>query len=87
MSDLEELNGGLIALTAGVEGQIGRLLLENRKAEAEEVVVKLREIFADRLYMEISRIGLETEQKRKTTLSILHINTIFRWLPPMRLFL
>lgn len=63
MSDLEELNGGLIALTAGVEGQIGRLLLENRKAEAEEVVVKLREIFADCLYMEISRIGLETEQK------------------------
>lgn len=63
MSDLEELNGGLIALTAGVEGQIGRLLLENRKTEAEEVVVKLREIFADRLYMEISRIGLETEQK------------------------
>lgn len=63
MSDLEELNGGLIALTAGVEGQIGRLLLENRKAEAEEVVVKLREIFAGRLYMEISRIGLETEQK------------------------
>lgn len=63
MSDLEELNGGLIALTAGVEGQIGRLLLENRKVEAEEVVVKLREIFADRLYMEISRIGLETEQK------------------------
>lgn len=63
MSDLEELNGGLIALTAGVEGQIGRLLLENRKAEAEEVVVKLREIFADRLYMEISRIGLETERK------------------------
>lgn len=63
MSDLKELNGGLIALTAGVEGQIGRLLLENRKAEAEEVVVKLREIFADRLYMEISRIGLETEQK------------------------
>ena len=63
MSDLEELNGGLIALTAGVEGQVGRLLLENRKAEAEEVVVKLREIFADRLYMEISRIGLETEQK------------------------
>ena len=63
MSDLEELNGGLIALTAGVEGQIGRFLLENRKAEAEEVVVKLREIFADRLYMEISRIGLETEQK------------------------
>ena len=63
MSDSEELNGGLIALTAGVEGQVGRLLLENRKAEAEEVVVKLREIFADRLYMEISRIGLETEQK------------------------
>ncbi len=67
MSDLEELNGGLIALTAGVEGQPGRLLLENRTAEAEQAVVKLREIFGDRLYMEISRIGLEEERKTEET--------------------
>ena len=30
-TDLEEFNEGLIALTAGVDGPIGRLLLENRK--------------------------------------------------------
>lgn len=63
MSDLEELNDGLIALTAGVEGPVGRLLLENRKDEAEQTLLKLRQIFSDRLYMEISRIGLESERK------------------------
>ena len=67
MSDLEELNGGLIALTAGVEGQPGRFLLENRTAEAEQAVVKLREVFGNRLYMEISRIGLEEERKTEET--------------------
>lgn len=86
MSDLEELNGGLIALTAGVEGQIGRLLLENRKAEAEEVVVKLREILQTAFIWKFRVSAWKRNKKRKTTLSILHINTIFRWLPPTRLF-
>ena len=36
IADFQQLNEGLIVLTGGVEGQIGRLLLENRKAEAEE---------------------------------------------------
>ena len=63
ISDFQQLNDGLIVLTGGVEGQIGRLLLENRKAEAEETLLKLKDIFADRLYMEISRIGLESEHK------------------------
>ena len=67
MSDIETANAGLIALTAGVEGTVGRLLLENRKAEAEEALAKLKSIFGDRLYMEISRIGLETEQKTEDT--------------------
>ncbi len=64
-SDLEELNGGLIALTAGVEGPIGRLLLENRNEEAEELLQKLLQIFGhdNRLYMEISRIGLSSEKQ------------------------
>ena len=63
LSDLEEFHDGLIALTGGVEGQIGRLLLENRKVEAEALTVKLKEIFGNRLYMEIMRIGLENERK------------------------
>ena len=63
LQNLEDFNEGLIALTGGVEGTIGRLLLENRKQEAEDFCVKLKEIFDDRLYMEISRIGLEKEQQ------------------------
>lgn len=62
-TDLEELNEGLIALTAGVDGPIGRLLLENRKTEADELTQKLLSIFKDRLYMEISRIGLDAEKQ------------------------
>ena len=63
LSDLEQYNAGIIALTGGVEGPIGRLLLENRADEAEECLQQLHKIFADRLYMEIARIGLATEQQ------------------------
>ncbi len=63
MADLEVYHEGLIVLSAGVEGQIGRLLLENRAAEAEETTRKLQQIFGNRFYMEISRIGLETERQ------------------------
>ena len=63
MSDLAAANAGLIALSAGVEGQIGRLLLEGRDKEAEETTLKLKEIFGNRFYMEISRIGLDSERQ------------------------
>lgn len=63
LENLRDFNAGLIALTGGVDGTIGRLLLENRKAEAEEFTLKLKEIFQDRLYMEIARIGIEQEQR------------------------
>lgn len=63
MADLVRYPEGLIALSAGVEGQIGRLLLENRADEAEQTTRKLRDVFGDRFYMEISRIGLETERQ------------------------
>ncbi|MBE6445032.1 MAG: DNA polymerase III subunit alpha [Alphaproteobacteria bacterium] len=63
LEDLAKYNAGIIALTGGVEGQIGRLLLEGRKAEAEGCLQQLHSIFSDRLYMEISRIGLAEEQK------------------------
>lgn len=63
IEDLEELSDGLICLTGGPEGQAGRLILENRMEEAEEHIKRLHKIFGDRLYMEISRIGLESEHK------------------------
>lgn len=63
IDDLRTYNEGLIVLTGGFEGPIGRLYLENREAEAEEFLLKLKNIFDDRLYMEISRIGFDIEQK------------------------
>lgn len=66
-SDLKEFNEGLIALTTGPEGPIGRLILENRKNEAQEILKQLSDIFSDRLYMEISRIGTPEEKKTEDT--------------------
>ena len=63
MANLQEVNEGLIALSGGVEGPVGRLILEGRDREAEETVIKLKEIFGNRFYMEIARLGLETEAK------------------------
>lgn len=67
IADLKKYQEGLIALTGGVEGQVGRLLLENRRAEAEETLKQLHQIFGNRLYMEISRIGLEEERRTEDT--------------------
>lgn len=63
MNDIEAANQGLIALSGGVEGQIGRLLLENREDEAEQTTIRLRQIFGNRFYMELSRIGLDAEKQ------------------------
>lgn len=63
ISDLKEFSEGLIALTGGVEGTIGRLLLENRASEAEDFLLQLKEAFTDSLYIEIMRLGLESEHK------------------------
>ena len=67
IKDLEGHSEGLICLTGGVEGPIGRLLLENRRAEAEQTLLELQKLFGDRLYMEIARIGLEEERKTEDT--------------------
>ena len=63
LDDLKTYNDGLIVLTAGADGQIGRLILENRLPEAEELLLDLQKTFGNRLYMEISRLGLEKEVK------------------------
>lgn len=62
MQNLRDFNEGIICLTGGYEGPVGRLILQNRKEEAEKKVLELKEIFGDRLYMEISRVGYDEEQ-------------------------
>jgi DNA polymerase-3 subunit alpha len=62
MADLRAHNEGLICLTGGYNGPIGYLILQNRQDEAEKKLLELQQIFGDRLYMEISRVGYDEEQ-------------------------
>lgn len=61
-ADLEKYNEGLICLTGGLKGAMGRQIIETRHTEAEKTALKLKEIFGDRLYVEIERHGLVDEQ-------------------------
>ena len=61
--DLEGRSAGLIALTGGPAGKIGRLLLDNRAEEAETALLDLKALFGDRLYMEIQRHFLDPERR------------------------
>ena len=63
ISQLEELNEGLILLASGIKGTVGRLILSNRKKDAEEILLKLNDIFKDHLYIELMRHGLEEEEQ------------------------
>ena len=47
--------GGLIALSGGIDGVVGRLLLENQITAADAALDELRELFFDRFYIEITR--------------------------------
>ncbi len=55
LSDFDGRSDGLIALTAGVRGTVGRLLLEGRNSEAETALLALHRLFGDQLYIELQR--------------------------------
>lgn len=48
---------GLICLTGGVTGWVGRLLNEGQREASEAAVLRLKAIFGDRLYIELQRHG------------------------------
>ena len=54
---------GLIALTAGASGALGRLLAEGQVQKASGALQQLREVFPDRLYIELTRHGEEIERR------------------------
>ena len=54
---------GLIALTGGVRGAVGRLLLEGQRPAAEALLDRLAGIFPGRLYVELMRHGLGEEEE------------------------
>jgi len=52
---LEGLSGGLIALTAGAEGALARLIADGQQLKAEAYLDRLQSLFPERLYIELSR--------------------------------
>ena len=52
---------GLICLTGATEGEIGRLVSAGQTDKADAVLDKYHAVFADRLYVELTRVGLSGE--------------------------
>ncbi len=54
---------GLLALSGGTEGDIGRALLGGRKKDAEAALKAWTGLFPGRFYLELTRIGRDGEEK------------------------
>ncbi|MBV9930570.1 MAG: DNA polymerase III subunit alpha [Alphaproteobacteria bacterium] len=65
---LEGRTDGLIALTAGAEGGLARLLAEEQEKPALELLERLEALFPGRLYVEICRRGNDIEERSEAAL-------------------
>jgi DNA polymerase III subunit alpha len=59
---LEELNGGLLALTGADLGAVGQALLAGDAVRAEALALRLAQIFPQRFFIEVQRAGLATNE-------------------------
>ncbi|TFL20124.1 DNA polymerase III subunit alpha [Jannaschia formosa] len=55
LEELETFSGGLICLTGGPDGPLGRLVTAGQEARAEALLDRLAAIYGDRLYVELQR--------------------------------
>ncbi len=63
LEEVERYSEGLIALSGGPSGPIGRLLLAEQGAAARDLLERLARAFPGRLYVELMRHGLEDEKR------------------------
>ena len=61
--ELEQYTEGLLCLTAGVEGEMAKLISKGENKKAYEFAERLNGMFPKRLYIELTRHGLEEEEK------------------------
>ncbi|HEX2753124.1 MAG TPA: PHP domain-containing protein, partial [Alphaproteobacteria bacterium] len=66
--DLQKYNEGMICLTGGAKGSLGRMIFEHNAKEAEALLQRLHKIFGDRLYIELERHGAPEEVAIEDTL-------------------
>src|SRR4051794_34869487 len=59
---------GLLCLTGGAGGPVGRLLAEGQSEAAEAILVALKQAFPERLYIELQRHGLPQEARSEAGL-------------------
>lgn len=59
---LDELNGGLIALSGADAGAVGMALLAGDTARAQALAARLAGLFDGRFYLELQRAGLPTNE-------------------------
>ena len=68
LADLARESGGLICLTGGASGPVGRLLAEGQTEAAEAALTALKDIFPGRLYIELQRHGVPEELRSEAGL-------------------
>ena len=87
IADFQQLNEGLIVLTGGVEGQIGRLLLEIAKPKLKKPCLSSKKFLPTACIWKFRVSVWKANTKPKKILLIWLISIISRWWQPMRLFL
>ena len=55
LDELEQYSAGVICLTGGAEGPVGKLLQSGHRDKAEALMTRLHRAFGDRLYVELQR--------------------------------
>ncbi|MGB0671346.1 MAG: DNA polymerase III subunit alpha, partial [Rhodospirillales bacterium] len=68
LDDLVACNEGLIALTGGLDGPLGRPIAQGRDADAMAALETLQAAFGDRLYMELQRHNLPAQIRNEPKL-------------------
>lgn len=60
---LEQYQDGLIVLSGASSGDIGQHLMDNKKELAEKCIRRYAELFPDRFYLEVQRVGRPNEEQ------------------------
>ncbi|WP_434290544.1 DNA polymerase III subunit alpha [Celeribacter sp. SCSIO 80788] len=70
MAELERYSAGLICLTGGSDGPVGRMIRDNHEPQARALLERFKAIYPNRLYVELQRHpgedGSHTEAERLT---------------------
>lgn len=77
LADLLEYHDDLICLTGGYDGFLATLIKAGKNDDAENILLKLQDVYGDRLYIELNRFGHSDEKElEKIFLSLAYTHHI-----------